>query len=135
MFSMPHTSELTANMKLKKLNKEIYYLKIMKASTNEEKAIALWRMIQQTTDTNYGGSLIAKEPSYKINKILDPLKLLNVYGVHYCDGLSRIMQMTWRSLGERAEKYYKWGHTMSDIGYKEEDGKFGWHLFDLSALT
>ncbi len=110
--------------------------KLMQASTDEEKAIALWRMIQQTTDTKYGGSIIAKEPAYGISNMLDPIKLLNVYGVHYCDGLSRIMQMTWRSLGGRAEKYYKWGHTMSDIGYREQDEEFRWHLFDpVSALV
>ena len=52
--------------------------KLMQASTNEEKAIALWRMIQQTTHTNYGGSIIAREPAYKITNMLDPIKLLNV---------------------------------------------------------
>ncbi len=55
-----------------------------------------------------------------------------MYGVHYCDGLSRIMEMTWRKLGYRAEKYYKWGHTLADIWYEDLEGTERWHLFDIS---
>ncbi|MFX0195816.1 MAG: HEAT repeat domain-containing protein [Candidatus Hodarchaeota archaeon] len=105
---------------------------IMSAKTNEEKAIAVWRMIQQYTDTGYGESIIAREPAYGISYMLDPVKLLNVYGVHYCDGLSRIMEMTWRKMGYRAEKYYKWGHTFANIWYEDPDAIERWHLFDVS---
>ena len=105
--------------------------KLMGAQSNEEKAIALWRFIQQCTETK-GGRIIAREPAYGINYMLDPIKLLNVYGVHYCDGLSRIMEMTWRSMGYRAEKYYKWGHTLADIWYEDENEIERWHLFDVS---
>jgi hypothetical protein len=105
---------------------------IMSATSNEEKAIAVWRMIQQCTDSIYSSSIVAREPAYGITFMLDPIKILNVYGVHWCDGLSRIMEMTWRKMGYRGEKYYKWGHTLADIWYEDTDGIERWHLFDAS---
>lgn len=105
---------------------------IMSATSNEEKAIAVWRMIQQCTDSIYGSSIVAREPAYGITFMLDPIKILNVYGVHWCDGLSRVMEMTWRKMGYRGEKYYKWGHTLADIWYKDSDDAERWHLFDAS---
>ncbi|MCD6292966.1 MAG: HEAT repeat domain-containing protein [Deltaproteobacteria bacterium] len=98
------------------------------AHTNEAKAIAVWQYTQQFTTA---GSP-PKEPAYGNNYIISPLKLLNVYGVHWCDGLSRIMNMTWRSLGYRAEKLYKFGHTLADCRWRDEDGVERWHVFDLS---
>ncbi|KPJ69811.1 hypothetical protein AMJ44_02225 [candidate division WOR-1 bacterium DG_54_3] len=105
---------------------------IMSATRDEDKAIAVWRMIQQCTDTAYSNSVIARESAYGTPFMLNPIKLLNVYGVQWCDGLSRIMEMTWRKMGYRAEKHYKWGHTLADIWYKDLDGIERWHLFDVS---
>jgi len=102
---------------------------IAKAETNEEKAIAVWRAIQQVTAVT---NRIPSEPAYHIKYIQDPIKLLNIYGAHWCDGLSRIMIMTWRALGYRATKLYKWGHTFADCWWKDEDGIERWHLFDVS---
>ena len=104
-------------------------IKIMEAKTNEEKAIAVWRAIQQTTVAT---NKVPSEPAYHIKYIQNPIKLLNVYGGHWCDGLSRIMIMTWRALGYRAEKLYKWGHTLADCWWEDKDGVARWHLFDLS---
>ena len=98
------------------------------ADTHEEKAIAVWRFIQQCTKEG----LVPKEPAYGRKYILSPLKLLNVYGVHWCDGLSRIMTMTWRDLGYRAEKLYYFGHTLADCRWEDDDGIDRWHVFDLS---
>lgn len=98
------------------------------ATTSEEKAIALWRYIQQTTEN---GSA-PKEPAYGTYYVLSPLKILNVYGVHWCDGLSRVMTMGWRDLGYRAEKLYKFGHTLADCCWKDPDGVERWHVFDLN---
>ena len=102
--------------------------RIAGAKTNEEKAVAVWRFIQQTTEV---GSP-PREPAHGIFYIFSPLKLLNVYGVHWCDGLSRIMNMTWRSLGYRAQKLYEFGHTLADCWWKDQDGVERWHVFDLS---
>jgi hypothetical protein len=104
-------------------------VRIFQARSSEEKAIAIWRSIQHLTVAT---DVIPKEPALGINYVLDPLKLLNVYGGHWCDGLSRVMEMTWRSLGYRAQKLYKFGHTFGDCHWKDSDGIERWHVFDLS---
>ena len=104
-------------------------IRIFQAKSNEEKAIAVWRSIQHLTVAT---DVIPKEPALGINYIVDPLKLLNVYRGHWCDGLARIMEMTWRSLGYRAQKLYKFGHTFADCHWKDEDGVERWHVFDLN---
>ena len=104
-------------------------MRILKAKPNEEKAIAVWRSIQHLTVAT---TVIPKEPALGIHYVLDPMKLLNVYGGHWCDGLSRIMEMTWRSLGYRAQKLYKFGHTFADCHWKDNDGIERWHVFDLN---
>jgi hypothetical protein len=103
-------------------------IRLAGAETPEEQAIAVWRFIQQVTEVG----TVPKEPAYGNFYILSPEKLLNVYGVHWCDGLSRIMTMTWRALGYRADKLYKFGHTLADIHYRDADGVERWHVFDLS---
>ena len=104
-------------------------IRIFQAKSNEEKAIAIWRSIQHLTVAT---NVIPKEPALGIDYVLDPLKLLNVYGGHWCDGLSRVMEMTWRSLGYRAQKLYKFGHTFADCHWKDSDGVGRWHVFDLN---
>jgi hypothetical protein len=103
--------------------------KIFQAKSNEEKAVAIWRSIQHLTVAT---NVIPREPALGIDYVIDPLKLLNVYGGHWCDGLSRIMEMTWRSLGYRAQKLYKFGHTFADCRWKDNDGVDRWHVFDLN---
>ena len=104
-------------------------INIYQAKSNEEKAIAIWRSIQHLT---VAISVVPKEPALGIDYVLDPLKLLNVYGGHWCDGLARVMEMTWRALGYRAQKLYKFGHTLADCHWRDNDGVERWHVFDLS---
>lgn len=105
-------------------------IRIMGAITNEEKALAIYRMIQQSTMII---SSVPKEPIYGINDVVYPEKLMNVYGTHYCDGITRILEGVWRALGYRAEKNYFYGHTISDLFYKDSDNQNRWHSFDSSA--
>jgi len=91
--------------------------------------MAIWRSIQHLTVAT---NVIPKEPALGIDYVLDPVKYLNVYGGHWCDGLSRVMEMTWRSLGYRAQKLYKFGHTFADCYWKDNDGVERWHVFDLN---
>jgi hypothetical protein len=102
---------------------------ILQAKSNEEKAIAIWRLIQHLTVAT---NVIPKEPALGIDYVLDPIKYLNVYGGHWCDGLSRVMEMTWRSMGYRSQKLYKFGHTFADCHWKDKDGVERWHVFDLN---
>ncbi len=95
----------------------------------EEEAIAVWRFIQQMTAV---GQQVPEEPAYGNDYVLAPEKLLNVYGVHWCDGLSRLMTMTWRAMGYRADKLYKFGHTLANCWWRDRDGVMRDHVFDLS---
>lgn len=104
-------------------------IRLAGAKSAEEKAIAVWRFIQQTTTV---GSVVPKEPAYGNSYVISPEKLLNVYGVHWCDGLTRIMTNVWRALGYRADKLYSFGHTLANIHYPDDDGVERWHVFDLS---
>ncbi|MFO7982371.1 MAG: hypothetical protein R6V08_02875, partial [Desulfuromonadales bacterium] len=103
-------------------------IRLAGAETAEDEAIAVWRFIQQMTEVG----TVPKEPAYGNSYVLSPEKLLNVYGVHWCDGLSRLMTRSWRALGRKADKLYKFGHTLADIHYRDTDGVDRWHVFDLS---
>lgn len=105
-------------------------IRFMGARTHEEKAMAIWRFIRMWTA--YTTGVIPKEPKLGNNYVNDPLKVLNVYGAHHCDGLARIMEAAWRSLGMRAEKLYRSGHTQADLFWEDADGVFRGHLFDVS---
>lgn len=105
-------------------------IRLMGAETYEEKAVAIWQFIRMWTA--YTTGVIPKEPKLGNHYVDDPLKVLNVYGAHWCDGLVRIMETAWRSLGMRAEKLYRSGHTQADLFWEDADGVFRGHLFDVS---
>jgi len=42
------------------------------------------------------------------------------------------METTWRSLGYRAQKLYKFGHTFADCHWEDNDNIGRWHVFDLN---
>ena len=105
-------------------------IRLTGAETYEEKAVAIWRFIRMWTA--YTTGKIPKESKLGNHYVDDPLKVLNVYGAHHCDGLARIMEAAWRSLGMRAEKLYRSGHTQADLFWEDADGVFRGHLFDVS---
>lgn len=104
-------------------------IRLAGATTDQEKAIAVWRCTIMSTGVT---RTAPAEPALGLKYIANPMKLLNVYGGHWCDGLSRIMEMTWRALGYRADKLYKFGHTFADMHYRDADGIARWHVFDPS---
>ncbi len=104
--------------------------RLMGARTHEEKSMAIWRFIRMWTA--YTTGVIPRESKLGDNYVDDPLKVLNVYGAHWCDGLARIMEAAWRSLGMRVEKLYRGGHTQADLFWEDADGIFRGHLFDVS---
>ena len=105
-------------------------IRLMNAGTDEEKALAIWRFIRMWSSAADGR--IPREPALKNMYIDDPVKVLNVYGAHWCDGLARALEVAWRSLGFRAEKLYRSGHTQADVHWRDEDGISRWHMLDLS---
>lgn len=105
-------------------------IRLMEARTNEEKALAVWRFIRMFSARTDGRN--PREPALRNNYIDDPVKVLTVYGAHWCDGLARVMEAAWRALGFRAEKLYRSGHTQANVHWEDEDGISRWHLMDVS---
>ena len=105
-------------------------MRLSDAKTDQEKAIAVWRWVRRWT--MYTDGNIPTEKALKRPYVDDPIKVLNVYGTHWCDGLARAMELVWRAQGGRAEKLYRGGHTMCDVFYRDTDGVDRWHLYDVS---
>ncbi len=106
------------------------------AKTDHQRAIAVWRWIRRWklhTDGNPPTENLRNPiQSSKKGYIDDPLKVLNVYGTHWCDGLSRVMEAVWRAVGYRAEKLALGGHTLAHCHYRDVDRVNRWHLFDVN---
>jgi len=103
-------------------------VRISGAKTDQDKALALWQWIRRCT------MRITAPPNEPLRRsyIDDPVKILNVYGAHHCDGLSRVMQNCWRALGYPAQKYYRNGHTYADCWWVDADGVGRYHTFDMN---
>ncbi len=102
------------------------------ARGEQEQCIAIWRWVRRWTMYTDGNPPTEKFLKKKKGYIDDPIKVLNVYGTHWCDGLSRAVECVRRALGHRAEKFYRGGHTMVNCYYADYDGVKRWHLFDVS---
>jgi len=105
-------------------------IRLLNAKTEEEKALAIWRFTRMWSSRTDGH--VPREPALGSNYIDDPVKVLNVYGAHWCDGLARVMEIGWRSLKNQAEKLYRSGHTQADIHWRDSDRIARWHMFDVS---
>ena len=106
------------------------------AETDHDRAIAVWRWVRRWKMHTDGNPPIEKltrpTQSKKRGYIDDPIKVLNVYGTHFCDGLSRVVEATWRAMGHPAEKLVLGSHTMAHCYYVDADGLGRWHLFDVN---
>ena len=107
------------------------------AKTDHQKALAVWRWVRRWTMYTDGNPPTERlrDPSqsrHRSGYIDDPLKVLDVYGAHWCDGLSRVVEAVWRSMGYRAEKLARAGHTMVICNYRDHDDASRWHWFDVS---
>ena len=103
---------------------------IMGATTNQQKAEAVFRYLQSASVVV---GPVPKSANYGITDVVSPDMLLNVFGAHYCDGLTQTLVGLWRSLGYKAKKEYEHGHTMADLNYIDEDLVNRWHLLDSSG--
>ncbi len=105
-------------------------VRILGAATQEEKALAVVRMVRIFTSRTDGND--PDEPATGNRHITDGLRILNVYGAHWCDGLVRAFEQSYRAIGGRAEKLYIMTHTQADAYWTDLDGIGRWHLFDVS---
>ncbi len=102
------------------------------ATTPREKAETIWRFL--LTSSDYGGRAIYhlagwayEEPD---GQILDPLKLLNVYGYGLCYQISPVMEAMYDAAGfEDARVWFLEGHTVCEVFYQGE-----YHYFDADLM-
>lgn len=101
---------------------------IENARTDEEKALAIWKWTRRL--------IVFPEKDPPLDRggsdLPNPAKLLNVWGVHWCDGQARVMELLLRAAGIEAQKLYKAGHTLCEAYWIDTDGVGRWHLFDVS---
>jgi len=95
------------------------------AETDQAKALAVWQWMRRCTMR-----LKTVPHDHRGRYVDDPLVILNIFGAHHCDGLSRVMQNCWRGLGYPARKYYRNGHTYADCWWVDGDGVGRFHTFD-----
>jgi HEAT repeat protein len=111
-------------------------IRLSGARTDHEKALAVYRWIRRWMifPDKKLGSPTERVASHRRKRgyVDQALKLLNVYGIHWCDGQVRVMEAVWRALGYRAEKIVRGGHTVAGVWYEDHDGAARWHLMDVS---
>ena len=77
------------------------------------------------------GAWEGKDPVYDCGYIRDPVKMINVYSVGYCDMLGPTMAGVMKDMGvgpSRTLNLPGWGHVVAEVFY---DGK--WHYLDLDV--
>ncbi len=100
------------------------------AKTEQEKALAVWRWTRRLKVHTDGNAPDEKLAQVRTSYVTDPIKVLNVYGAHFCGGLSRVIELIWRGSGRRSDRVHCWSHSMADLYYKDDDGVTRPHLFD-----
>ena len=106
-------------------------IRLQRARTEEEEALALYDWIARVM--TIGGSPHEGPPGHEVF-VMDTLKMLTVYGNHWCDGQARIYETMWRSLGRQARRLYipMRHHTMAELSWRDTDGQERWHLLDVN---
>ncbi len=105
------------------------------ARTDHEKALAVYRWVRRWMIYNNKKGCPVERSSQGMTghrMVSQADKLLNVYGVHWCGGQSRVVEQVWRALGYRAEKVIRGGHTIVGMHYRDYDGIERWHGLDVS---
>ena len=105
-------------------------IRLSGAKTDHEKAMAVYRWVRRwMIFTGNGKGAPAERLTPRLRKhpcIHEPVKLPNVYGAHWCGGQARVVEMVWRSLGYRAEKVCRGGHTIVGMHYRDYDKRVVW---------
>ena len=102
------------------------------AGTPREKAEAIWRFLLPSAE--YGGQAIYHLAGWAYEEpcgqVLDPLKLLNVYGYSLCYQIAPLMEALYDAAGfEDARVWFLDGHTVSEVFYEDE-----YHYFDADLM-
>ncbi len=97
----------------------------------------VWEIYSYLADRRTGifpmgaGAWEGKDQNYDFGYIRDPVKMINVYSVGYCDMLGPTMAGVMKDMGigpSRTLNLPGWGHVVAEVFY---DGK--WHYLDLDV--
>src|SRR6185436_8137578 len=97
----------------------------------------VWEIYKYLADPRTGiypmgaGAWEGKDQVYDFGYIRDPVKMINVYSVGYCDMLGPTMAGIMKDMGigpSRTLNLPGWGHVVAEVFY---DGK--WHYLDLDV--
>jgi hypothetical protein len=97
----------------------------------------VWEIYSYLADRRTGlypmgaGAWEGKDPTYDFGFIRDPVKMINVYTVGYCDMLGPTMAGVMKDMGigpSRTLNLPGWDHVVAEVFY---DGK--WHYLDLDV--
>lgn len=106
-------------------------IRLERARTQEEEALALYKWIARVM--TIGGSAYEGPPGHE-TYVLDTVKILNVYGNHWCDGQARLYETMWRALGRQSARLYipMRHHTFVELWWQDTDGHGRWHALDVN---
>jgi hypothetical protein len=101
------------------------------AETPHDRALAVWRWMRRVkSQTNGQAPTDPFHPERFDAQVNDPIKILNVYGAHWCSGLGRLTALIWRALGHEGHAVHRYSHGMAGLYYKDYDSVYRPHLFD-----
>ncbi len=103
-------------------------LRLSGAKTETEKCLAVFRWLRRVY-LNGDAPFEPLAPGPDHIRWNGYFKWLHSYGVHYCSGMGRALEMHWRALGYPGSKVYA-GHTLANVYYVDHDGVGRWHHFD-----
>lgn len=106
-------------------------IRIQRARTEEEEALAVYDWIARLM--TIGGSPYEGLPDHEVY-VQDTIKILTIYGNHWCDGQARIYETTWRALGRQSRRLYipMRHHTVVELWWRDTDGQERWHVLDVN---
>jgi len=88
---------------------------IMGATTDTEKALAMYRFVQQSTAIGTVPYITA----YRSAAVNEADLLLNVYMLHECTGFAETLVGVWRYMGYKARMIHPdSGHTQADLFWR-----------------
>ncbi len=105
-------------------------IRLSAAETETEKCLAVFRWLRRVY-LNGDAPFEPLAPGPDHIRWNGYFKWLHCYGVHYCSGMGRALEMHWRALGYPGAKTYA-GHTLANVYHVDPDGLGRWHHFDVN---
>ena len=106
-------------------------IRLQHARTEEEEALALYDWIARVM--TIGGSPYEGAPGNEA-PVLDTIKIMAIYGNHWCDGHARLLETMWRALGRQGVRLFipMRVHSFVELRWRDTDGQERWHALDVN---